>query len=240
MQALRLSKQRWRSSSGHARVCLGAGLGLASSVSFARVTRATQESMPSPCVPCPLFVHSPTQAALDALRICLSCAATSTRLSPRTCEFQIEKCRDRPSYWAVAKAHPVTATILLANVAVFAVDQLLTNGLLVVAGMKSNPAIARGQIYRLLSCTFLHGGLVHLLVRNAPCCSRAGHLAGDLAATNKAGRACRGVHESWGRNSAAPGRCPQPHAPPRGLIDGGLTVAAARAERGTHPVCLCR
>jgi membrane associated rhomboid family serine protease len=59
---------------------------------------------------------------------------------------------------------PVVAAMLFSNTLIHVVDQLMGNKLLAM-GVKMNPLIMQGQVYRLLTCTFLHANLVHLAVR---------------------------------------------------------------------------
>ncbi|MHC1719478.1 MAG: rhomboid family intramembrane serine protease [Clostridiaceae bacterium] len=64
---------------------------------------------------------------------------------------------------------PVTYTLIAINVAVYALTALLSRDLinsninvLVFLGAKVNSLIAQGQYFRLITCMFLHGGIIHL------------------------------------------------------------------------------
>lgn len=64
---------------------------------------------------------------------------------------------------------PVTYTLIAVNVAAYILTALLSHDLinsninvLVFLGAKVNSLIAQGQYYRLITCMFLHGGIIHL------------------------------------------------------------------------------
>lgn len=63
----------------------------------------------------------------------------------------------------------VTYTIIGINIFLFIVSALLSGSfmnindyVLISMGAKYNPAIEQGQWFRLVTCTFLHGGLIHI------------------------------------------------------------------------------
>lgn len=63
----------------------------------------------------------------------------------------------------------VTFILIAINVFMYIITAFLSGSImdsninvLIFLGAKVNPLIARGQYYRLLTCTFLHGGLIHL------------------------------------------------------------------------------
>lgn len=60
-----------------------------------------------------------------------------------------------------AEARRVTDTLIVLNVAMFGL-QLLTGQLLLVYGAKINSLILKGQIWRLFTSAFLHGDFLHL------------------------------------------------------------------------------
>lgn len=61
----------------------------------------------------------------------------------------------------------LTNAFLLLNIAIFIADKLLPKPCLLAYGIKSNALIKqRGQWWRLLTCTWLHGGVLHLFVRS--------------------------------------------------------------------------
>ena len=59
--------------------------------------------------------------------------------------------------------------MIVINIIMYLITALLSGNLidsnvnvLIFLGAKVNPLIDRGQYYRLLTCIFLHGGLIHL------------------------------------------------------------------------------
>jgi len=80
------------------------------------------------------------------------------------------KARKKPARTGILKVEwPVTYTLIAINVAVYILTALLSNDLinsdisvLVFLGAKVDSLIAQGQYYRLITCMFLHGGIVHL------------------------------------------------------------------------------
>lgn len=63
----------------------------------------------------------------------------------------------------------VTYTIMGINIIMFVISAILSNnifdidtGVLVTLGAKYNAAIIEGQWYRLFTCMFLHGGIIHI------------------------------------------------------------------------------
>ncbi|MCY6484541.1 rhomboid family intramembrane serine protease [Clostridium aestuarii] len=76
---------------------------------------------------------------------------------------------------ARAKKPVITISIIAINVVMYIITILLSGNILgsilesdirvlIVLGAKVNELIAQGQYYRLITCAFLHGGLIHLLV----------------------------------------------------------------------------
>ncbi|WP_189910994.1 rhomboid family intramembrane serine protease [Clostridium cochlearium] len=68
-----------------------------------------------------------------------------------------------------SKENIVTFTLIVINIIMYLITALLSGNLidsnvnvLIFLGAKVNPLIDRGQYYRLLTCIFLHGGLIHL------------------------------------------------------------------------------
>lgn len=62
---------------------------------------------------------------------------------------------------SIPKGSPVTLTLMVVNVLLFAA-QMLTNDQLTNAGLLYGPAVLDGQIWRILSSGFLHGGILHI------------------------------------------------------------------------------
>jgi len=56
----------------------------------------------------------------------------------------------------------VTFVLMAANILIFGYDYLMTGGQLIVGYGLYEPAVERGEWYRLLSSMFLHGNLQHL------------------------------------------------------------------------------
>lgn len=67
--------------------------------------------------------------------------------------------------WEARKNRRVTDFFIFANVLIFALD-FLWGSKLTVLGVKHNPSIVAGEWWRLLTCTFLHGGMLHIGVRH--------------------------------------------------------------------------
>ena len=67
----------------------------------------------------------------------------------------------------------LTNFLIFLNVAIFVADKLLPKPYLLAYGIKNNAMIRqRGQWWRLLTCSWLHGGVLHLFVRlHAGLCS---------------------------------------------------------------------
>eukprot|EP00892_Ulva_mutabilis_P009255 jgi/Ulvmu1/6701/UM030_0033.1 len=63
--------------------------------------------------------------------------------------------------WEARKNRRITDFLILANVLIFALDFLMGSKLTLM-GVKHNPSIVAGEWWRLLTCTFLHGGLLHV------------------------------------------------------------------------------
>ena len=68
------------------------------------------------------------------------------------------------------KSYPVTSIIIALNVLMFIVTAFISGNFmdidtltLVRFGAKFNPLIKNGEVWRLITCGFLHGGLIHLL-----------------------------------------------------------------------------
>ena len=69
-----------------------------------------------------------------------------------------------------ASRHPITAGLLAANLGIFAAmavqfDTLgFTTGQALQCGALYPPLLSRGEIWRLLTAMFLHGGILHVLM----------------------------------------------------------------------------
>lgn len=73
-------------------------------------------------------------------------------------------CSPTPSLaqrWEARKHRRVTDFFILANVLIFALDFLMGSKLTIL-GVKHNPSIVAGEWWRLFTCNFLHGGLLHV------------------------------------------------------------------------------
>lgn len=73
------------------------------------------------------------------------------------------------SFKNIVKESPVTITLISINIIVFIITAIMSGSImdintmvLVECGAKVNYLINQGQIWRLITCAFLHGGLIHI------------------------------------------------------------------------------
>lgn len=83
----------------------------------------------------------------------------------------ISKENDKKSKFSFLKEYPVTSLIILINVLVFLITAIFSRSILdidprvlLMFGAKEGYLINNGEVYRLLTAAFLHGGLIHLAV----------------------------------------------------------------------------
>ena len=88
----------------------------------------------------------------------------------KMCINVIDEENQREGYKNIFKQSPVTMTLILINVIIFLLTAIASkslldiNGLVLVKyGAKVNYFIDKGEIFRLVTCSFLHGGLMHLV-----------------------------------------------------------------------------
>ncbi|MBP1889461.1 rhomboid protease GluP [Clostridium moniliforme] len=69
----------------------------------------------------------------------------------------------------IIKESPVTSTLIIINIIIFIITAIMSRSImdintmvLIECGAKVNYLINKGQIWRLLTCAFLHGGLIHI------------------------------------------------------------------------------
>ncbi|MEG1003383.1 rhomboid family intramembrane serine protease [Clostridium sp.] len=88
----------------------------------------------------------------------------------KACLEVIDKENERERSKNLFKQSPVTMTLILINVIIFLLTAIASkniidiNGLVLVKyGAKVNYLINEGEIWRLVTCSFLHGGLMHIV-----------------------------------------------------------------------------
>lgn len=86
---------------------------------------------------------------------------------------------ERLALYRPQRDHPLTGAIIAGNVAAFALVSQREE--LFAALAKSNAALGRGQLYRLVSSCLLHAGPAHLMVSALKAGRRAGGVATRLA-----------------------------------------------------------
>lgn len=98
----------------------------------------------------------------------LYCSESAVPL--KECINIIDKEKERNEKVKIFKEYPVTMILIAINVIVFIITAILSKNIidintlvLVECGAKVNYLINKGQIFRLLTAAFLHGGIVHIL-----------------------------------------------------------------------------
>ncbi|WP_024615191.1 rhomboid family intramembrane serine protease [Clostridium sp. Ade.TY] len=98
----------------------------------------------------------------------LYCSESAVPL--KECINIIDKEKERNEKVKIFKEYPVTIILIAINVIVFIITAILSKNIidintlvLVECGAKVNYLINKGQIFRLLTAAFLHGGIVHIL-----------------------------------------------------------------------------
>lgn len=88
----------------------------------------------------------------------------------KECINIIDKENDINKRVKIFKEYPVTMILILINVIIFIITAILSKSIidintivLVECGAKVNYLINKGQIFRLLTAEFLHGGIMHIL-----------------------------------------------------------------------------
>lgn len=88
----------------------------------------------------------------------------------KECINIIDKENDINERVKIFKEYPVTMILILINVIIFIITAILSKNIidintivLVECGAKVNYLINKGQIFRLLTAAFLHGGIMHIL-----------------------------------------------------------------------------
>ncbi|MDO5038712.1 rhomboid family intramembrane serine protease [Clostridium sp.] len=88
----------------------------------------------------------------------------------KECINIIDKENDINKRVKIFKEYPVTMILILINVIIFIITAILSKSIidintivLVECGAKVNYLINKGQIFRLLTAAFLHGGIMHIL-----------------------------------------------------------------------------
>lgn len=88
----------------------------------------------------------------------------------KECINIIDKENDINERVKIFKEYPVTMILILINVIIFIITAILSKSIidintivLVECGAKVNYLINKGQIFRLLTAAFLHGGIMHIL-----------------------------------------------------------------------------
>lgn len=98
----------------------------------------------------------------------LYCSESAVPL--KECINIIDKEKERNEKVKIFKEYPVTMILIAINVIVFIITAILSKNIidintlvLVEYGAKVNYLINKGEIFRLLTAAFLHGGIVHIL-----------------------------------------------------------------------------
>jgi membrane associated rhomboid family serine protease len=108
----------------------------------------------------------------DAATLCKDCLVRAAQdraqaVAVSQPQPQSAPARSRPTLWAIATTFPVTATLLAINVVVYVAMlatgvTFTTNGPLIRWGADFGPLTLTTQPWRLLTSTFVHGGLLHV------------------------------------------------------------------------------